>query len=764
MTRSISPSSDGAKAGNAPALDVFALRDSVVDEYKRFATSFTTIHAPDVREQVEDIYAGNRYWPEPLIQINPSYKISTDVGTLVANGVLDPGCADIFRANGQPLSLYEHQKQAIALAADGESFVVTTGTGSGKSLCFFIPIVSHVLAARRTSAERRTHAIVVYPMNALANSQMDELTKFIDQVPGERPITFDRYTGQDDKSERRRIADEPPDILLTNFMMLELLMTRQEEIDRRVIGNCADLGFLVLDELHTYRGRQGADVALLVRRVRERLQPGKLLCIGTSATMASEETLEDKNRVVAGVASKLFGTRIAESNVITETLERITDSTATADSVKPCIGEAIDTGVRTHISDAALREHPLAVWVETRLGISFSDVDQRWVRARPRTVTEAVAELSDESGRSPAVCRRVLRDLLLVSSVPERDRVSDPDASERSFFAFKLHQFISGAGHAYATVELPGARKVTVDGQQFLPDHPDKRLYPVHFCRECGHEYHPVRLVRQEGESVFLARDIDDAPPTGQDGADGDANEPRPEGTFGFLTPHPTDDSTFTFADREDDYPETWLELDAGGNSRLKKYYRDARARSFAVGSDGRVGSGTKAWFQPGKFRLCLRCGNTQGGAARDRTRLASLSAEGRSSATTVLVGSALRWMHATSAMEPYTRKLLGFTDNRQDAALQAGHFNEQALLSVAGVIYDMPGIIELLSDEAGGLQIVFDETNAHWAGRHPSRKPGLRCRPVRPRRFSRRQPSAFVHDGMERSVSVSQTKYRTGR
>ena len=154
-------------------------------------------------------------------------------------------------------------------------------------------------------------------------------------------------------------------------------------------------------------------------------------------------------------------------------------------------------------------------------------------------MTEAVAELSDESGRSPAVCRRVLRDLLLVSSVPERDRVSDPDASERSFFAFKLHQFISGAGHAYATVELPGARKVTVDGQQFLPDHPDKRLYPVHFCRECGHEYHPVRLVRQEGESVFLARDIDDAPPTGQDEADGHANEARPEGTFGFLTPYP---------------------------------------------------------------------------------------------------------------------------------------------------------------------------------------------------------------------------------
>ena len=727
MMRSDPPGSSGAEAGDAPALDVFALRDSVVDEYKRFATSFTAIHAPDIREQVDAIYAENRYWPEPLIQINPSYKRSTDVGALVADGVIDPGCADVFRANGRALSLYKHQEQAIALAAAGESFMVTTGTGSGKSLCFFIPIVNHVLHARRTSAERRTSAIVVYPMNALANSQIEELGKFIDQTPGDRPVTFARYTGQEDAGERRRVADEAPDILLTNFMMLELLMTRQEEIDRQVIGNCAGLRFLVLDELHTYRGRQGADVALLVRRVRERLRPGKLLCIGTSATMASEGSLDDKSRVVAGVASKLFGIGIAESNVIAETLDRITVSTATADSVRPRLGKAVDAGVPQSISDAALREHPLAVWVETRLGVSFCEADQRWVRARPRTVTEAVAELSAESGRPAAACRRVLRDLLLVSSVPERVRTSNPGAGGKSFFAFKLHQFISGAGHAYATIEPPGAREVTVDGQQFLPGHADKRLYAVHFCRECGHEYHPARLVQQGEGSVFLARDVDDAPPAGRDEADEDAHGAHPEGVFGFLTPHPPDDPDFRFADRDEDYPETWIELTAAGHPRIKPYYRDARARSFAVAPDGRVGSGTTLWFLPGRFRLCLRCGNTQGGASRDRTRLASLSAEGRSSATTVLVGSVLRWMHgAGSGLDRYTRKLLGFTDNRQDAALQAGHFNDFLFVSLVragflGALQDA-GSNGLRSDALGVAQqrmLGFDRPNpqirAEW-------------------------------------------------
>jgi hypothetical protein len=105
--------------------------------------------------------------------------------------------------------------------------------------------------------------------------------------------------------------------------------------------------------------------------------------------------------------------------------------------------------------------------------VSFSDVDQRWVRARPLTVTEAVDALSKESGRDPASCRTALRDLLLISSIPEAERTAGSHGSPRSFFAFKLHQFISGAGHAFATLDRPGRRAVTVEGQQFLPSDPE---------------------------------------------------------------------------------------------------------------------------------------------------------------------------------------------------------------------------------------------------------------------------------------------------
>ena len=692
-------------------MDVFSLRDSIVSEYRKFATSFTTIHAEDIRAQVEAIYSEGRFWPDPLLQINPSYKRGLNLETLIADGALDPRTADIFRADGAPLSLYKHQEQAVVLASQGESYVVTSGTGSGKSLCFFIPIVSAVLAEKRTSAARRTRAIVIYPMNALANSQLEELGKFVANVHGEKPITFERYTGQEDNEKRRSIADNPPDILLTNFMMLELLMTRQDELDRKVIGNCQGLRFLVLDELHTYRGRQGADVALLVRRVRERLSPEKLQCIGTSATMVSEGLTRNKQEVVANVASKLFSTEVDPSHVIIEELERVTNKSKRAESINSTLGLAIDAGIPSNITNEDLRNHPLAIWTETRLGITTTDANPAWHRARPRTLDEAARELSVEAGRDEQACKDALRTLLLVSSLPEADRTGNESDSHHSFFAFKLHQFISGAGHAFATFELPGKRSVTVEGQQFLPGAPDKRLYPVHFCRECGHEYHPVRFVSDNGEKRFLARDIDDAAPVKPDSdepEDEEQDAPDRE-VSGFLTLHASD-AEFTFADRAEDYPENWLDFDAAGNPRIKSHYRAARVKEKMVAPNGKVGSGAKAWFIPGRFRFCLRCGATHNTSARDRTRLASLSAEGRSSATTVLVSSALRWMHGKeSGLPKYTRKLLGFTDNRQDAALQAGHFNDFLFVSLVRAAFlgalDMAGDKGLRSDELGVAQ-----------------------------------------------------------
>ncbi|HWA69095.1 MAG TPA: DEAD/DEAH box helicase, partial [Rhizomicrobium sp.] len=254
-------------------MDVFDLDRSLVEDYARFARSFTQIRAPDIKTKVEAIYATRRFWPEPLVSLNPHFERDASIDDLVAEGSLHPNTGRVFRIGGQPLTLYRHQAQSVAKAAARQSFVVTTGTGSGKSLCFFVPIIDAAIRARVAGEAPRTRAIVIYPMNALANSQLEELRKFINQsdLPENLRPTFERYTGQESPEERERIRVLRPDILLTNFMMLELLMTRQNSLDQAVISNAQDLDFIVLDELHTYRGRQGADVAMLVRRLRDRL-------------------------------------------------------------------------------------------------------------------------------------------------------------------------------------------------------------------------------------------------------------------------------------------------------------------------------------------------------------------------------------------------------------------------------------------------------------------------------------------------------------
>ena len=232
----------------------------VVDNYASFSRSFSKIRADDLRDEITCQYDQGRFWPDALLSLNPHYEKGPTVDDLVDSGDLCPETAQVFRFGSNPIRFHRHQGQAIAKAQAGNSFVVTTGTGSGKSLCFFVPIVDAVIRARKTGQAPRTRAIVVYPMNALANSQIKEIEKFIGQsgLPERLTPIVRRYTGQESQEARQRIADDPPDILLTNFMMAELLLTRQDSVDSQVIANANHLQFIVLDELHTYRGRQGA--------------------------------------------------------------------------------------------------------------------------------------------------------------------------------------------------------------------------------------------------------------------------------------------------------------------------------------------------------------------------------------------------------------------------------------------------------------------------------------------------------------------------
>jgi len=636
-------------------MNVFDLDADLLSRYEAFARSFTTIRAQDIRTQVEAIYRSGRFWPEPLIGVNPHFERGRALVDLAEEGVVDPDLPKIFAfgASRSAISLHRHQDQSLSKALQGRNYIVTTGTGSGKSLCFFVPIIDRILKAKRAGAVQRTRAIVIYPMNALANSQREELEKFIEGCgidPHLKP-TFERYTGQESDAERKRIAATKPDIILTNFMMLELLMTRQDSLDQEVVANMEGLEFLVLDELHTYRGRQGADVAMLVRRVRERLGSHDMLCIGTSATMASGD--EDAGRrAVAKVGTTLFGSPVHEDDVITESLSRCTEGVWRPEALKAAVlqPEPVPTDYEV------FRRDPLAVWIELHIGLDEGETRRR---RKPQTLTDAAATLAGHTGLDAALCRKALEVRLVAMSECKDER-------DQAFMAFKLHRFFSGAGHAHATLQPAGTRRVALGAEKYDREDREARLYPVFFCRECGHEVHSVSI---NDEGTVVARPIDQ---TASDGVDSKGWQ------HGFLVPDA--DGALAFTGNTEDYPDDWLEPTKSGDPRLKSSHRGKHdGRMMLLGADGRGDmNGVRAWFFSGKFRFCPHCRNQPPPQARDINKLAGLSAEGRSSATTLITAAALDWMErGLVPADKVRRKLLGFTDNRQDAALQSGHFND---------------------------------------------------------------------------------------
>jgi ATP-dependent helicase YprA (DUF1998 family) len=152
-------------------MDVFQFRERLVNDYESFTRSFTRPQAADISSYLKTQYDGGVFWPAPLVQLNPSFVSGGSVEQLVEESLLHKECVRIFRAGktasdfGISLRLHKHQEEAIRAAQRGESYVLTTGTGSGKSLSYFIPIVDHVLRARtagdsqpRVSAQKRKRA------------------------------------------------------------------------------------------------------------------------------------------------------------------------------------------------------------------------------------------------------------------------------------------------------------------------------------------------------------------------------------------------------------------------------------------------------------------------------------------------------------------------------------------------------------------------------------------------------------------------------
>lgn len=309
---------------NASIDAVGASRD-ITSTYRRYLRSLLAVRDPKMGAALTHAIDTSPLLDKgPFLEATPPYAPRATLQDLIDEGVLSSGFADLA-SDAMPLDrpLYAHQESSVRKVGAGRNVVVATGTGSGKTESFLLPILDSLVREREAGTlGPGVRALLLYPMNALANDQMKRLRQLLATYPD---ITFGRYTGETEQDpikarekfadlnigepilpneilSREEIRDAPPHFLLTNYAMLEYLLLRP--LDFELFGDGDSWRFIVVDEAHVYDGTQGAEVAMLLRRVRDRVAPGRAVqCIATSATVGGDTNPS----TVTTFATELFG-------------------------------------------------------------------------------------------------------------------------------------------------------------------------------------------------------------------------------------------------------------------------------------------------------------------------------------------------------------------------------------------------------------------------------------------------------------------------
>ena len=304
----------------------------ITAKYKKYLRTIFEIKQPIYQKQFDALLEHeNQFANGPFLDVTDSFEKGKNIMQLIEEGVLPGGMRRLNINLTRPL--YFHQEVAVRKVLSGKNVVVSTGTGSGKTESFLLPMLSEIIREQESGTlHPGVRALLIYPMNALANDQIERLRDLLADYP---EITFGSYTGQtrekykealeeyrvlndeqlpreNELISREQMKDTPPHILVTNYAMLEYLMVRPDD---NVFFN-EDLAdkwkYIVLDEAHVYSGTTGIEVSMLLRRLKATLKNKRIKYILTSATLGDEKS----NVKVAQFASKLCDSEFDAADVI----------------------------------------------------------------------------------------------------------------------------------------------------------------------------------------------------------------------------------------------------------------------------------------------------------------------------------------------------------------------------------------------------------------------------------------------------------------
>jgi ATP-dependent helicase YprA (DUF1998 family)/RNA polymerase subunit RPABC4/transcription elongation factor Spt4 len=641
----------------------------LIEQYRRFLRTSYRFLDERLRVQFEAHLAEvDVVVKGPYVTLAREFEVGRRLAELVADGVIDAEVARLRWPFGEN-PLYRHQERALELGRSGRSFVVTTGTGSGKTESFLLPVIDGVLRRKREGV-RGVQAVLVYPMNALANDQLERLRRLVRGCGVD--LSYALYTGDSDvttlrlreepaeteRTSRDAVRADPPDLLLTNYKQLEYLLVRRA--DRQLFG--PGLRYLVLDELHSYRGALATEIACLLRRLKARagVRGGGLVAIGTSATVASGE---GGPKALATFASTLFGEEVGEDAIVLEARR----PAPPVDKPAPPLPEiAADELERLDPGDEAAvlalterlcgRRAPAAGSLPRRIAALLVDNGVAQVLesafAAPASIADATAALQrafpSRAAADPEAVRREIEACLLVGCVGEE---SDPPHLRP-----KLHTFFHGIYDVALCLD-PGCRALVPQGGSECPVcHSVAR--PAALCRTCGQDFVKVVLPAEP------------AAPT--------------EGTADFFS----GENTAFLTPKLHELPASESEGDEEGEEEPGAARKPQRA---SVGKKpepvrfcakcGRLFEGKSAATEcpvckqgthamllfRGKLSKCPTCGDVY-----TRGDIVTPLRTGTASTVSVLA------THHLDDFEGEDRKLLVFADNRQDVAHQAGYSSDR--------------------------------------------------------------------------------------
>ncbi len=472
----------------------------------------------------------------PFVSVSRPFRRGASVDSLVTEGVFHPHMRQ--RIPAEITHVYGHQEEAIRAIYEGQTTLVSTGTGSGKSECFLYPIVSKCLELRDENATAGISAVIVYPMNALAEDQLGRLRGLLAGTG----ISFGMYVGKtpekdadvvgirlpkgasradyearvkaarDEKRsdtvypseevcsrEAMRRPGGQPRILLTNVKQLELLLTRQRDVE---LFAGARLDFLVFDEAHTFTGAQGAETACLIRRLRAFCGRAAqdTVCVATSATIVDQEN----PNAALEFASRFFGVDMSAVKTVGEAYEReeweATRSVPAATKWDPTeiLGEVVAavedaSGVKVEsvykkLSGASL---PKGEWTEILHQVLTSN-EIVWQLAELLSTPTALSELPSrlhDIVKRPVSEEEVLSWLTLGAAAR---------SGNRPLLRPVVHAFVRGISGAVVTFPegAPGPR-LWLAAEDELHESADGTRhfhFPITTCTTCGQHYYVSSL------------------------------------------------------------------------------------------------------------------------------------------------------------------------------------------------------------------------------------------------------------------------------